>query len=414
MYIFTVLAFLVVTPVILAFGFGIRYSPEQKGLVKTGGMYINAYPKTINLTIDGVTKQQKTPTRLRYLWPKTYSLQISKEGYKAVSTSVDIRQNDVLLFDPIELLPQNPSSKINFPGNTYFASPFTPQVLVFTLEKDGKISGTQYLNANQNSITGTLNEIPLRATWNAVTGDALIFTSEHKYIYIMKSNSLVLLPNNLSNPVLSEKESGIVYGNRDEQTVYFDGNSNLAHTSDVQGKFVYNHDGNFAVVKSIDGQEYLSVLSNHTQTQIQSLNDTQDIVTLNEEYALIKDAHEAYLFNIATRQLSYLDDTVTSYALSKKYLYYTNGFEVWQINLVSSEKKLINRFSDEINFIAVSPRESGLFITSEHKTVFWYLGFQKPSELDVSDMGLVQNIDQSSFQGVIFNDNSVTIKNFSI
>jgi archaellum component FlaG (FlaF/FlaG flagellin family) len=85
LFISSIIAFLVVTPVMLLYSWGYRFDFENKKITPTGSIYIKAKPKRVNIIIDGKI-QKKTDlffgaSYIDSLIPKKHEIKIEKEGY---------------------------------------------------------------------------------------------------------------------------------------------------------------------------------------------------------------------------------------------------------------------------------------------------------------------------------------------
>lgn len=413
LYIFTILVFLILTPVILAYGFGLRYDKTSKTFIRTGGIYIDAHPKNVVISLDETTYESKTPVRLRYLWPKTYSLTIQQQGFLPLQTSIDIHQNEVVLFDSIELIPQQPTTMASLNAQYVFPSPYDSQALLFSKESDGHFSAYFLMNSELEKIDVSLPSSPDKITWNAVTGDAIIYTSTTNFIYTSATRSITKLPEGFLHPTLSAKESGIVYGSLDDQISFFDSKIKELQESPIQGALVYKHNGSYAVVRLSESAQTLIIRNGETETQIQEISDIQNIETVSTNFALIEDLRAYYLLDTQKKQITYLDSNVVSVAITNNALYYTNGLEVWSVNLTTFEKKLINRFSNRVFSIALSPHGSGLFIRLDGNTIFWYLYTPKTATRELENVDEYQKTGETEFRTFVLEDDTVIVRNYT-
>lgn len=62
----------------------------------TGGLVIESVPPGARVTLDGRRKRGVTPLRLEDLQPGTYRLRMQKNGHKAVTTSVTVREGEII------------------------------------------------------------------------------------------------------------------------------------------------------------------------------------------------------------------------------------------------------------------------------------------------------------------------------
>ncbi len=75
------LLFLVVTPLLLAYTAGYRWSFTQKRLVTTGALSVETYPDNASIQIGMRNYAEHTPALISNLLPGTYDITISKTGY---------------------------------------------------------------------------------------------------------------------------------------------------------------------------------------------------------------------------------------------------------------------------------------------------------------------------------------------
>jgi hypothetical protein len=85
LFISSIIAFLLITPIILLYSWGYRFDFENKKITSTGSLYVKAKPKRVNITIDGKI-QKKTDlffgsSYIDSLIPKKHEIKIEKEGY---------------------------------------------------------------------------------------------------------------------------------------------------------------------------------------------------------------------------------------------------------------------------------------------------------------------------------------------
>ena len=366
------------------------------------------------MTLDDSLYTSKTPIRLRYLLPKTYSLTISKEGFSTLSTTADIHQNEVILFDAIELIPQQPSNQATLNAQYAFSSPYDSQTLLFAKVNEKIFTTSIFFNSKLNEVSGFITEKPEKVTWNSVTGDAIIFGLTSKWIYTSTTLTLTQLPQNFLHPVLSAKESGIVYGQLDGHTMIFDSVTGHTTQSPIDGILVYRHNGSYAVVQVFESKQTLVIQNGSSQTTLQTLSDVQTIETLSSQFALVQDLRAYYLLDTTKKQTTFLDSSVISVALTQNTLYYSNGLEVWAVNLQTAEKKLINRFGEHISSITLSPHETGLFIRLASKTFFWYLATPKTISVELENVDGIQKISSSSYQTFATKDDTTIVRQYSL
>jgi hypothetical protein len=77
--------FLIFGPILIFYSLGYRFDFEKKRITKTGGIFIKALPKEVEISIDGKIKEKVDPLwgslLIENLLPKKYKIRVEKEGY---------------------------------------------------------------------------------------------------------------------------------------------------------------------------------------------------------------------------------------------------------------------------------------------------------------------------------------------
>lgn len=107
---------------LLVYSFGYRVDWKTLQIGQTGGLYLKTSPKITDVFLDGENTNKKsgllsTGIFVQNLFPRTYQLKISKEGYFDWSKKVKIEPSLVNNFSHVVLLPQSPLK-----GNVYSAT----------------------------------------------------------------------------------------------------------------------------------------------------------------------------------------------------------------------------------------------------------------------------------------------------
>lgn len=105
--------FLIAGAWLLVYSFGYRVDWEALQISQTGGLYLKTSPKITDVFLDGENTNKKsgllsTGIFIQNLFPRTYQLKISKEGYFDWSKKVKIESSLVNNFSHVVLLPQSP------------------------------------------------------------------------------------------------------------------------------------------------------------------------------------------------------------------------------------------------------------------------------------------------------------------
>ncbi len=137
--------FLLAAPTIILYSQGYRLSiPPQNGkiLVKTGGLFVKAYPKQVDIYING-NLAKKTDiffgsNLIENLMPKKYEIEVKKDGYHTWEKQLEIREKQVTEAKYVMLFPENPSFAIAAEGvNRFWPSPDGTKIILYSEATDG-------------------------------------------------------------------------------------------------------------------------------------------------------------------------------------------------------------------------------------------------------------------------------------
>lgn len=107
--------FLLAAPTIILYSQGYRLSiPPQNGkiLVKTGGLFVKAYPKQADIYVNGKLSKKTDiffgSSLIENLMPKRYAVEIKKYGYHTWVKQLGIEEKQVTEAKYVMLFPENP------------------------------------------------------------------------------------------------------------------------------------------------------------------------------------------------------------------------------------------------------------------------------------------------------------------
>lgn len=105
-YLFLI-AFIVLTPLIILYARGYSFDWEEKTIVATGGIYLKSYPSKAEIYVNDKSKG-KTNRFIRRLIPKTYEIKITKDNYHPWQKELIVESGLVSKANHILLIPFNP------------------------------------------------------------------------------------------------------------------------------------------------------------------------------------------------------------------------------------------------------------------------------------------------------------------
>lgn len=89
-----VISFFLAVPIVIYYAIGYSFDFEQWKLIKTGILLIYTNPNGVQIFIDDDLKNE-SPARIRFLLPKTYNLELKKDGYISWKKSVTVSAQQI-------------------------------------------------------------------------------------------------------------------------------------------------------------------------------------------------------------------------------------------------------------------------------------------------------------------------------
>lgn len=111
LFLLLVMVFFLATPTVVLYSQGYRLDIDQKRITQTGAFYLKVKPNSVHVRINGETVQKTDflfgSTLTKNFLPKTYTVEISKEGYYTWEKTLEIRAQQVTEAKHVILFPQN-------------------------------------------------------------------------------------------------------------------------------------------------------------------------------------------------------------------------------------------------------------------------------------------------------------------
>ena len=119
MFAFFLLAFAGAAPAIALYAQGYRLNwpiePGKKLIAKTGGFFVKAYPKQIDVYVNGRAKKQTDfffdSALVTNLLPRRHLFEIKKTGYQTWAKNLEVREKEVVEAKNVFLFPESPQLK---------------------------------------------------------------------------------------------------------------------------------------------------------------------------------------------------------------------------------------------------------------------------------------------------------------
>jgi len=108
--------FALAAPIIIGYSQGYRFDFATKRIVQTGGIYVKAMPRNVNVYINGKFKKTTSiftnSCLMENLIPKTYNVEVKKQGYHTWQKNLTVWETQVTEAKNILLIPENPNFTI--------------------------------------------------------------------------------------------------------------------------------------------------------------------------------------------------------------------------------------------------------------------------------------------------------------
>ncbi|MFA5038675.1 MAG: PEGA domain-containing protein [Candidatus Omnitrophota bacterium] len=105
-FIFFILLYLVLCPLILLYSFGYIFHPEKQELVRTGLVSVETFPSGADLYLGSSRFTKKTPAVIPELLPGRYTLKVFLKNYRPWMRAFQIKPGLATAFEDILLIPK--------------------------------------------------------------------------------------------------------------------------------------------------------------------------------------------------------------------------------------------------------------------------------------------------------------------
>jgi len=116
LFLILTLLFLFTAPTVVLFSQGFRFDWETKRVTQVGAFFFDVSPSRARISVDGTpigeTARFIGSSLTKNFLPKTYTVQISKEGYHTWEKNLEIKARQVTEAKNITLFPQNVSFRV--------------------------------------------------------------------------------------------------------------------------------------------------------------------------------------------------------------------------------------------------------------------------------------------------------------
>lgn len=232
-----IVAFFVISPIIIMYTAGYRYDWQNGLLKETGAISIDVEPKNAMVYLNGIKLRDKMPIRLNNIAPAKYSLRITAPGYFEWLKEIEIKNKQTNYTKEISLIKKNkPEILINEKIDNFAASA-DGRFIIYSLQKNNGAEIRLWDNNNrQTTILSRFNSLePTTILWAEKNNYALIGDSILPYSRLMIINAANPLKQNdlaKNNAPIKKFE----WGNSADPQLYYSTKENIFLYSPVTAK----------------------------------------------------------------------------------------------------------------------------------------------------------------------------------
>jgi hypothetical protein len=385
--------FFLIAPLIILYSQGYRIDINSKKIIKTGGFYFKIWPEGAQIFLDGKF-QKKTSfisnsAYIDNLKPREYKVEVKKEGFHTWRKNLEIKENLVISFNDIFLIPENPKyTTLTQKVEDFFFSPDGRKVILKEEDKKGwnlKIIELD-INLKSNLFSGfESSEIELLDLKFSPDSEKILFNTKEKggqrnWILKLESPIQEKRPTDLIPlDFLGEKVSNISFNPNDSQKIFFvkelvkENNLLEANLSSkgISPKPILRNLITYEIFErnlfwlSKDG--FISKTS-FTGEMEERLNLKPLLIKEGGKYQIyiknhlifLKENGNVYILNSDSQILEKLSDSVKELEFSpdRRKIAYFNNYEIWILFLEKNEsqpkrefleKLFLTRFSEKID-----------------------------------------------------------------
>ncbi len=340
--------FLIITPYIILFSLGYRVDFKNLKIVGTGGIYIKAYPKEVNITIDSNINDKTSVFSNSFftqnLLPTNHSIVIKKDGYYDYQKNLVVKENEVTKLEHINLIKQNIlftllENNIDYfyitpNGKNLLTAKIANQKINFqTLNLENQDKNNFYLDIQSKKITDL--------KWSADSSKALLNVEGNYFLLqpFLENPTITVLP------ILSGVKE-IYFNPKNSEEILFIKNKNL-----------YSNNKDLPIIKNIITYQ---------------INDTT-ITWLS---------YDGFLYNFDIKSLATNKITLKVFLIKTfaSYKIITNSNETLlkeneSLFLLNQKSLAFENFYGPVNDFKVSPDGQKILYYNDHEILYSYLNY---------------------------------------
>ena len=404
-YIFFIIVFLVVSPLVILYTMGYRYNFGKQRIQKTGIIKITSLPRGAEIYLNGIKYEKTaTPAKIEYVLPGDYEIKLIKDGYFEWQKKLSVYENGTTFAEKIMLWKKSEAETIS--TSTIIDSLISPDNnFIISINQNGEIILTDINSGLVGEISGGKNTI-IAQIKNYNQFALKEFSGDSRYLLLEAENNkqkdyFVLdtvikkyqkISNGDYNSIKWNKQNNELYATSDNQLLRFNLNNGKATiylnkfaVDDflLAGRSFYTIGNNLLSEYNLKGEKIKDIAT------IECLNNCQLNSIINNK-AIVLDT------NKLTMELIDLDGKIKNIKINAQKINWLDtssamlygDYEIFIFDSNKNEPELITRLGNKIKYATWHPKGRHLIISLEDKI--------KIMELDNRELRNVIDIKEAS------------------
>lgn len=377
-YIFFIIVFLVVAPLVILYTQGYRYNFERRAIQKTGIMIVSSIPRKADIYLNNTRyTERQTPAKIERVLPGDYEIRLEKEGYHTWQKRLPVFENGSTFAEDVILWKKSSPTIIATTSITAWQQQ-AGRGEIALLSDSGSLAtfnperGQIAINANvdvgeQQSLTWSASQKKVLSKITNAQGAQCEITS----FEIFKNPETQALPSEYINCFWDYSNDAIIYGAKKDQGIWrfdtftkkeqFIGRTTSTSALLIKNNAVYSHDG-------------VSVWrQNITNATIEKIVDAPcakcQFVQTNSRYLLLQDTEkeQIHFINETGQQKNVTVPAKNINWLNDHVLLFYNNWELWIYDLDKDQPELITRFGTPVISAIWHPEGRHIFLTTNNE-----------------------------------------------
>jgi len=333
--------FLLLAPTVVFYFQGYRFDFKNKKITQTGGLFLKAIPKQVEIYLDGrlvkKTDFLSGATIIESLLPKKYHIEVKKSGYFSWTKDLEIKEKEVTEVRHIVLFPENLDFETIVKGvKNFWFSPDGKKIIL--KEENGKNWALKVYDLERNVKSHLIYENDVSQTGVELLNLEFSEDEDSKEIYLdlgLKEQEKVFslrldrVPAVLSErKIIPSSENIIASQVFDDDTYFLD-------------KFGY----------LFKNQEKLSEKPFSVKQEIEYKINIYSYE--NQVFIFLQEGKILYLFSSDSKSFEKFFEDVNYLKISPEFekLVYSSPYEIWVFFLNERKSTFLVRFSEKIQDI---------------------------------------------------------------